>query len=109
MARKTTKIALDAIIRFEEAIAHFEEVLRVKQLPLENQARHIREKSIEFYEGWLSGVQMMTEFILHEQRCYHGFGYVDSNLKSLDWQGVYEHITQHPEYRKYRVHYYRHF
>ena len=105
MARKTTKAAQKAIHRFDEALKHYEEVIRIKALPEETQANHIREKSLDYFEGWIHGIQSMTESILHDENCYHGFHYVDSKGEWLTADGL-EYITEHPEYRCFRVSYY---
>ena len=62
-------------------------------------------KSLDWYEGWIRGAQSITESILHSERCYHGFYYVDSNGNFLTCNDG-EYIHEHPEYREFRIKFY---
>lgn len=102
MARKTTQRALEALDHFDNSLKHYEEVLRVKRLPLENQADFIKSKSLDYYEGWIVGILTATENLLHRCGCYHGFHYVDSKGNWLTPEEG-QSIDDHPEYRNFRV------
>lgn len=103
--RKTSKKAMAILEKFNNNLEYFEEVLRVKKLPLENQNNFIKDHSIEWFEGWISGIKSATEDFLFIDHCYHGFHYVDSlgNWLTAD-DGKY--ITDHQEYRDFRVKYF---
>lgn len=107
MARKkTTKKALDMVNYFNESLEHFEEVLRIKQLPLEQQANYIKEKSVEYYEGWITGIQVATEHVLHKDNCYFGFHYVDSKGGWITSSDTGQEVWEHEDYKPYRINYF---
>lgn len=108
MARKkSTKAALQMVEFFNQSLKHYEEVVKVKQLPIVNQANHIKEKSLDYYEGWIIGISIATEQVLHRENCYYGFNYVDSqgNWLSSD-AAAGQYITAHPEYKSFRINYF---
>jgi len=78
MARKckTPDKILELIKRHEAHIAYVDEMIRVKTtVPVENQAEHIRSKSIDYMEGLAVGANQMLENALFEYNCYAGFCY----------------------------------
>lgn len=114
MARKTTKSALNAIKRYEEACRRVDEIFSDKKtIPAEYQADWLKDKSEEYWLGWIHGIQAATEGVLHDENCWHGFQYVDTRFQyiglyeSVDgvWTKVREDVREHPEYENYRVSY----
>jgi hypothetical protein len=96
--RKTTKAAKQAIDNHIDMLRGTEQCLRDLEIVPPIPGMRTRE----FYEGWITGVQSLTEAILHQERCYRGYYYVDSaGLPLVVRNG--DHITDHPEYREYRV------
>lgn len=91
---------------------HVDEILRVKKLPLENQAPHVREKSTDYYIGLADGCNAMLENALFTHNCYAGFAY---QVEKVTWIKVdgepdcqYHETcgTDHPEYAGWRRKYY---
>ena len=105
MRKHTTKRALQAIQYHRNSLLHYEEVRRVKQLPLENQADYIQEKSLEYFEGWIVGIQAMTEHVLHTEGSYYGFHYINSKGEWLTHEKFFD-IRNDPEYRSFRIEYF---
>jgi len=107
MARKkTTKAALKAIDVFEKALKHFEEVIHIKTTyKPENVAVCYRKKTIDWYEGWISGVLSVCQQTLHDENCYFGYQHIDSKGQWLNFEDG-QYITDHPEYRSYRISFY---
>lgn len=103
--RKTTKRALKAIDVFNENLQYFEKVMNAKKLPIENQACFVQDHSVDWFEGWISGIKAATEHILFADNCYHGFCYVD---KYGNWLTVEDgqRIDDHLEYKDFRVKYF---
>lgn len=106
MRKHSTKRALEAVQQLDQDLKHVESVLRAKQLPIENQADWVKNHSEEYWLGWIHAKLGACETILHNERSYYGFGYVDQNGNMLDWFGKYKMVTDHPEYRNWRVEYY---
>lgn len=99
MARKTTKAALVALERFRNQINYLEEVIRVKTtVPIENQAAHVQEKSLDYWYGRIDGAVAQVEDALFDNNCYHGFHYVAKDWST--WTG-----PNSPEFAEYRRQY----
>ena len=106
MARKTNKAALVALDRFENQLKHFEEILRIKrEVPVKNQAAHVRDRSEDYWLGRIEGVVAQVEDALFDNKCYHGFGYIDSKGNWLTMDGL-NRITEHPEFKEWRRRYF---
>lgn len=106
MARKTPAHVLKLLERFEEKMVHFEEILRVKaNLPVENQADHVRNNSFDYYYGMIQGSVSSMEEVLHEFGCYHGFFYVGPDRFSLIHVAG-QKIQDNPDYRDWRIMFY---
>ena len=105
MARKTNKAALVALDRFENQLKHFEEILRIKrEVPVENQAAHVRDRGEDYWLGRIEGAVAQVEDALFDNKCYHGFMYIDSKGMPLTLNG--QHITEHPEFKEWRRRYF---
>lgn len=103
MSRKTTKAAEAAITRYNEQVAHMERVIRVRDTQPEcNWTGFTKQCTPEFVEGYMTGLKDATEGVIHQQNCYHGFSYVGPDGKWLS-RGDLETITEHPDYRDWRV------
>ena len=105
MARKTTVRALEAIAQYEHSLRYYEEVLRVKRLPIENQADFIKNHSLDYFQGWMDGIHTATDNLLMRSNCYYGFYYVDKEGKSLIVDGNLS-VESHPDYSPIRIKYY---
>lgn len=106
MARKTTKAALDAIHRFECAVAHAEDILKTRaKWPEENWTDHTKKWTPEFIEVYMYGFMAATEAVLHDQKCYAGYHHLDATGNYLIQREEDEWITDHPEYRYWRIRY----
>lgn len=100
--KKSTKRALEAIAMFQEQLKHYELCIKIKSYPIESQPSWYQDKSLEYFEGWITGILSVVENIIHKENSWKGFHYVDSNGEWLS-AGEYEYITKHPEYRNFRV------
>ncbi len=106
MARKTNKAAMVALDRFENQLKHFEEILRIKrEVPVENQAAHVRDRGEDYWLGRIEGAVAQVEDALFDNKCYHGFGYIDSKGNWLTMDGL-NRITEHPEFKEWRRRYF---
>lgn len=101
MRKTSTKIALWAIERYEEKVAHYENCIDAIRGGFAQ--RHIREKSVAHYEGLIEGALTACEEILHQQRCYYGFSYATKQFVSNVPYVPGEDITAHREYAEWRV------
>ena len=105
MARKTNKAAMVALDRFENQLKHFEEILRIKrEVPVENQAAHVRDRGEDYWLGRIEGAVAQVEDALFDNKCYHGFMYIDSKGMPLSLNG--QRITEHPEFKEWRRRYF---
>jgi hypothetical protein len=103
MARKTTKAAQAAIIRYTESVVHMEHVINIRNTQPEcNWTSFTKQCTPEFVEGYMTGMKNATESVIHQQECYHGFNYIGPDGKRLI-RGELESIDQHPDYRDWRV------
>ena len=77
MSKKSkTPEALARVImeRHAAQIAHTEELLRVKrEVPVENQADHVRAKTEAEIVAFTNGYSACLEQVMHEFNCYAGF------------------------------------
>lgn len=98
---KTTKIMRLAIEQYAEALAHTEELIRVKAtVPVENQADHVRNGTPELWIARLEGQSVMLEHLLHRSNCYHGFFYVTERKRQDETR--YAIGTDHPDFAEWR-------
>jgi len=72
-----TKLLAVMIERQENTMLHVARCLWVKaNLPLENQAEWLRNKTEAYYIGMADGVNNMLEDALHSSKEYKGFHYI---------------------------------
>lgn len=103
----TPKVVRELIDRHIEYLNYIDGILNVKRdVPLENQAEHVKSKSEEYWEGLADGANVMLENVLHAHHCYAGFMYVSPKIfdEGLPhWRGV---GPQDPLYKGWRRHYF---
>lgn len=110
--RKATPDVKRTIERHEAYIEWIEEVLRVKRtVPVEDQAKHVREKSEEYWIGLAHGASSMLEAMLHEFGCYAGFQHMSEKRTQRNQDGTVSTWREavgpdHPEYTSWRVRYF---
>lgn len=93
-------------------VDHVDEMIRVKTtVPVENQAEHVRSKSVDFMEGMAVGFNQMLEAVLFEHNCYAGYMNVGHKQSRPDegpgvnyWSESVE--PSHPDYADWRRHYF---
>jgi hypothetical protein len=106
MARKTTKIALLVVEQYAHAVQRMEEVVTVREtIAEENWTDFTKQCTPEYIDVYLAGMRAIVENVLMKQECYHGFCYIDHKGVCLNSFG-YDFVTQHPEYRDWRVKFY---
>lgn len=72
--RKTPKHLAEVImIRQPNYLAHTENLLRVKMLPLENQGDHVKKLTEAEIIARMDGYNSALEDAMHEAGCYAGF------------------------------------
>lgn len=108
---KKTPKHLQALVNQAAAYAeHITEMIRVKTtVPLENQADHVRERTVEQMIGRAEGFNSAVESVLMEYGCYAGFHNVAATKVKIEGtdQAWYPPIgPDHPEYADWRRRYY---
>lgn len=103
MRKQSTKRAINAIYKFESELDRVNRILASYSLPKELQTPWLTDKTPDYWIGFITGKLTACEEVLHEEKSYYGFAYVDSNNELLKWYGIYEYIQNHPEYRDWRV------
>lgn len=76
MAKRKTPPELARVImeRHPGVIAHLEEMLRVKNtVAVENQAPHVRDRTVAEMVAFVNGYSACLEIVMHEFNCYAGF------------------------------------
>ena len=107
MARKTTKLGKVAIERWTNQRKHFEDILRIKEhVAIDCQADHVRSRSVDYWMGRIEGAIAAVEEVLFDTNCYHGFKYVDHAGNDLQWFGKFDRVTDHPDFKEWRRHYF---
>lgn len=97
MNRKTPKHVLELLKRHENLIQYITECIRAKTtVPVENQAPHIRDNSVEGWVGMASGCNAMLEESLSIAGCYAGFCYLAAAPIYTDGGGKYVPSTNPP-------------
>jgi len=72
--KKTPQIVKKLLAQHRARIAWIDDILRIKAtVALENQAEHVRNHSVEYYEGMAWGANAVIEEVLSAHNCYHGF------------------------------------
>ena len=109
MAKKITPASVVKMLeRHQGAINYIDEVIRVKKfVPVENQAEHVRSKSVEYWIGRADGANAMMEDALFSAGCYNGYSYVDrqETINGLTFNPCIG--TSHPEFVEWRREYHR--
>ena len=105
---KTPQRLVKMISRHIEYLDHVDEMIRVKTtVPVENQAWHIQNSTVEFLEGCAMGACMMLDHALADSNCYAGFMYVGPSKRSADGSAYAESVTAtNPEFKEWRRHYF---
>lgn len=107
MSRKTTKAARNAIARWDAARDILSQQLHVKQHGIvEYHSDWIKNHTSEWFIGMLEGAKSMTENVIMDEGCWHGFTYLgeDGNQLTLQFaDGKQLPLADHPEYREWRV------
>ena len=108
MARKTTKAANSLIERFNATRQGMDNILsqRTKSNP-EFWSSFMRKHDEDYVGTFMYAQQQLVEQFLMDQNCYHGFYYVDGTGQRLDWRGKFESVDKHPDYRCWRVVFFR--
>lgn len=110
--RKTPDHLLKMIEWQTNFMNHTDEQIRVKlEVPVENQADHIREKTVEQMIGRAEGVNTLLEHALMDWGCWAGFQYVGKpkRVYNEDSSFTVQHTVvghTHPEYAEWRRIYY---
>lgn len=75
MANKKTSATIKKVLaQHRDRMIWIDEILRIKAtVPVENQAEHVRNHSVEYYEGMAWGANSVIEEILMAYSCYAGF------------------------------------
>lgn len=113
MAQKCkTPARLVEMIRWHnENIDWISEVLHVKACAaLENQAMHVRDNSVEHWEGRAIGMSAMLEAALFAANCHAGFIYVGTKQLHTLADGTSARLVvqvglDNPDFREWRRHY----
>lgn len=110
--KKTPPHIIDMLQRHLDQVEWIEEGMDVKQrVPVENQAEHIRSKSVEFMLGKIEGLNSMIEGLnsmiedaLHAYGCYAGYSHrarpttlPGTTEKFREWVGLAD-----PRFTEYR-------
>jgi hypothetical protein len=107
MARKKTPPHIVALIeRHIDTMNWIDEVLRVKTtVPPEQQADHVRNKGMEYWEGVADGTNNTLENAMHTYGCYAGFQHVGPRVENC--ANPFNPIVgpDHPDYKGWRRHY----
>jgi predicted naringenin-chalcone synthase len=110
--RKRTPKHLKKLVEYAENHAmHVTEMIRVKlKIPVENQAEHVREASIEALIARQQGFNSAVEAVLMEYGCYAGFSYLAATPQWIagteDGSFVPSVGPDHAEYAEWRRRYY---
>lgn len=74
--RKTPPALADVIMhRQPETLAWIEEKMRVKGLPVDQQAEHIQRQTLGEMAAFMDGYNACLEEVMHRFNCYAGFMY----------------------------------
>lgn len=101
--KKTSKVGLDAINHYNKQLRWVQECIDAKAtLPIEEQTNYLKEKSIEYFVGFINGVVGTVGAILAADNCYYGFNYIDEN-NNIIYPTSTCAIANHPDYVSWRV------
>lgn len=87
---------------------HTDELIRVKlEVPVENQAEHVRKGTVEQFIARAEGVNLLLERALCDWGCYAGFMYLGKPVRVRDEGSGFtirhESVgTDHPEFQEWR-------
>lgn len=101
--KKTPDHIVNMLQRHADNVEHHEEMIQVKlTVPIENQAQHVRQNTVEQMIGRIEGMNTMVEEALHAYGCYRGFTY-RARPKTIDGTTVRVFVgPNHPEFKEYR-------
>lgn len=75
--RKTPKALAEVIMtRQPEVLNWIEEKMRVKTLPLSQQAPHVQEQTVGEMTAYMDGYNACLEEVMHRFNCYAGYMHV---------------------------------
>ena len=105
---KTPQRLVKMIRRHIEYLNHIDEMIRIKTtVPVENQAQHIQNGTVEFWEGCAMGAGSMLNTALNDANCYAGFMYVGEPKRAADGSRYAVSVTAaDPEFKEWRRHYF---
>ena len=100
MARKTTRVAREAIEAYKNSLQFFELVWKTcSKCPKDTLFQGV---SLDWWEGWIEGQKAATSELLQRENCYHGFCYLNSAGEFL--YPIYNELSEYvPEFRSYRI------
>lgn len=112
--RKTPPALAEVIMnRQPETIAWIEEKIRVKGLPVDQQAEHIQRQTLGEMAAFMDGYNACLEEVMHRFNCYAGFHhYGEPTVTPQSSPGTvpgtvrYQVSESHPQYRPWRKLYY---
>jgi hypothetical protein len=104
--KKTPAFIIDLITRHMDHVEWLEEAMGVKlRVPVENQAQHIQERSVDNLLGKIDGMIACLEDALHAYGCYAGFRYV-ARSAHLEGTQFWEPVgLVDPRFKEYRRQY----
>lgn len=108
--KRTPKHLRELIQRHDEFINYCEERIAAKTtVPVENQAAHIRQTTVECIVGQAEGAWVMLEAALMAYGCYAGYSNFGLKQTNADGAAHRSSVTPgHPEYRDwFRIYYTR--
>lgn len=110
MARKCkTPAPLAEVImqRHPDTLAWIEEKMRVKQLPVDQQAPHVQRQTEGEMAAYMDGYNACLETVMHAFNCYAGYHHYGVAIKAPDGTTARTTVSEKDsEYREWRKLYY---
>jgi hypothetical protein len=105
MAKKTPKIIIEMIKRYEDTIKTLGLIQDTREnIPEESWSDTTRKFTPEYAEGYLEASWQATQSAIFAYGCYHGFSYVDTKCRLIRLDDCPEReVQKHPEYNHNRV------
>lgn len=101
--KKTPPFLIDLIARHQDHVEWLEEAIDIKsRVPVENQAEHIQNRSVDNILGKIDGMIACLEDALHAYGCYAGYHYT-ARPTNINGTMYHQWVTAtDPRFKEYR-------